>query len=97
MRSNNMPFLKTSMVGIAVMLNRMGVRSFSSVFSLPNLILPWYSSASCSIMGASMRQGPHQGAQQSMMTNGALLMNSSKVLSLTSVTPDNPFTPFSSF
>ncbi len=45
-----------------------GVSWFSSVFILPTLTLPSYSPASFSMVGASMRQGPHQGAQKSTTT-----------------------------
>src|SRR5258708_681563 len=45
-----------------------GVSWFSSVFSLPTLTRPSYSRARVSIVGASIRQGPHHGAQKSMTT-----------------------------
>src|SRR4051794_865978 len=45
-----------------------GVSEFSSVFILPILTLPSSSPASFSIVGASIRQGPHHGAQKSTIT-----------------------------
>ena len=48
------------------------------------LILPLYSTASSSMMGAIMRQGPHQGAQKSTRTGtSALRTASSQVASVT--------------
>ena len=48
------------------------------------LILPLYSTASSTMMGAIMRQGPHQGAQKSTRTGtSALRTASSQVASVT--------------
>ena len=58
----------------------------SSVFSFTILILPAYSVASSSRIGATARQGPHQTAQKSTST-GIELFNtaSSKVAAVTGV------------
>jgi hypothetical protein len=40
----------------------------SSVFNLAILTRPAYSDANWSMMGATIRHGPHQGAQQSTRT-----------------------------
>ena len=67
-RSTSLPPWKKRTVGIAEIRRLPGVSGFSSVSILPILTLPWNSSASFSIVGASMRQGPHQGAQKSTTT-----------------------------
>src|SRR5687768_4507491 len=61
------------------------VRGLSSVFSLRNSTLPSYSSASSSTIGATMRQGPHHGAQKSTSTGlSAWRTSSSQLVSVTS-------------
>src|SRR2546421_10208837 len=61
---------------------------FSSMFSLANSTSPRCSSASCSRMGDTARQGPHHGAQKSTTTGLAAPRTScSKVASVTSRTP----------
>ena len=82
--STGFPFLKTSRVGIAMMSNLPDVPGLSSVFSFPKATFPLYSFASPSITGETIRQGPHQGAQQSTSIKGYLEMNESKLESLTS-------------
>ena len=42
--------------------------SFSSTSHLPMTTRPSYSAASSSMIGATMRQGPHHSAQKSMTT-----------------------------
>ena len=61
------------------------VAGLSSVFNLTILTRPAYSEANWSIMGATIRQGPHQGAQQSTRTGpGKESTSSLKVLSVIS-------------
>ena len=45
--------------------NSIATSSFSSTSHLPTTILPSKSSANSEIIGATMRQGPHHGAQRS--------------------------------
>src|SRR5215813_2182829 len=60
---------------------------FSSTFSLTTLALPWYSSATDSTVGESIRQGAHHEAQKSTSTGWDDFKTSlSKFVSLTSVT-----------
>src|SRR5689334_4242578 len=40
----------------------------SSTLTFPTTTRPWYSSARAEMVGASARQGPHQGAQKSTTT-----------------------------
>src|SRR5260370_30027221 len=47
-----------------------------SVFSLPTLTLPAYCSASLSMVGPSIRQGPHHTAQKSTRTGLSLCTTS---------------------
>ena len=56
---------------------------FSSVFNFPNTTFPEYSFASASTIGPTMRQGPHQGAQQSITVKEYFWTNWSKVESST--------------
>src|SRR5262249_16498361 len=44
------------------------ISMFSSTLSFTTFALPIYFSATCSTFGASMRHGPHQGAQKSTNT-----------------------------
>src|SRR5207249_63657 len=64
------PFRKIKSVGMLWTLNSPDVKGFSSTFSLPKATRPEYSLASCSMMGATIRQGPHQAAQKSTTING---------------------------
>ena len=64
------------------MLNRVAVSGFSSTSSLPKTISPAYSFASSSMIGATIRQGPHQGAQQSITISEYLLTVSLKSASV---------------
>src|SRR2546427_5626369 len=57
------------------------VRGFSSTFILPNATRPEYSFASCSTMGATIRQGPHHAAQKSTTINGYFEISEEKVAS----------------
>src|SRR2546423_15574733 len=61
--SASWPFLKSSRVGMLEMLYLAAVRGFSSMLSLPTTYRPADSEARASRVGASRRQGPHQGAQ----------------------------------
>src|SRR4051794_22648411 len=63
-RSTSLPPSKTSTVGMAEIRRLPGVSWFSSVFILPTLTRPSNSRASVSMVGASIRQGPHHGAQK---------------------------------
>src|SRR5580658_8708462 len=66
----------------------MGVALLESTSILPILILPWYSVASSSTMGAMARQGPHQVAQKSTRTGLSDFKTSwSKFASVTSTIP----------
>src|SRR5688572_4737277 len=79
------PPLNTSKVGILRMPYFAAVRGLSSVFSLRNSTLPSYSDASSSTIGATMRQGPHHGAQKSTRTGLSFVRTSvSQLVSLTS-------------
>ena len=65
--------------------NLVETSGFSSVFILRKVTLPSYSFASSSTTGATIRQGPHQGAQKSTITGCSDLMTfSSNVSSVTS-------------
>gem|GEM_PF-6001117 len=77
------PFLKINNVGIAIMSNLPDVAGFSSVFNFPNATFPLYSFAKPSITGPTIRQGPHQGAQQSTRIRGYFDKKESKLLSST--------------
>src|SRR5579872_6637894 len=57
-----------SSVGMLRTLKRDDVTGLSSTFILPICTRPLSSVASCSITGATMRQGPHQGAHMSRRT-----------------------------
>src|SRR3989441_10836126 len=57
------------------------VRGFSSTFILPNATRPEYSFASCSTMGATIRQGPHHAAQKSTTISGYFEISEEKVAS----------------
>src|SRR5438876_8462207 len=66
----------------------MGVALLRSTSILPTLILPAYSVASSSTMGAMARQGPHQAAQKSTSTGVSDFRTSwSKFESVTSTIP----------
>src|SRR5271167_4243261 len=63
----------------------MGVAPLRSTSILPTLILPLYSPASSSTIGAIARQGPHQAAQKSSSTGLSDFNTSeSKLASVTS-------------
>src|SRR5205809_1004601 len=68
----------------------MEVRWFWSTSSLPTLILPLYSAANCSTIGATMWHGPHQVAQKS--TTASPLCCSTSTWKVASVTADGCFT-----
>ena len=70
------------MVGMAIMLNLVAVAKFSSVLSLPNATFPLYSFAKVSMMGPTILQGPHQGAQQSTRVSWFFDTNWSKLESV---------------
>src|SRR6266567_6392799 len=66
----------------------MGVALLRSTSILPTLILPAYSVASSSTIGAMARQGPHQAAQKSTSTGVSDFRTSwSKFESVTSTIP----------
>jgi hypothetical protein len=62
------PSLKMRTVGMLRMPHWDDTSGLSPVFTLQHLILPAYTLASSSITGAIIRQGPHQGAQNSTST-----------------------------
>src|SRR5690625_7855740 len=73
----------TFMVGIEVMPYEAAIWGFSSVFTFTILILSAYSAAISSKIGATWRQGPHQGAQKATRTGlSALRTSASKVASV---------------
>jgi len=96
MRSASVPFLMMSRVGIPIMLYFVAVSGFSSTLSLPKIILPACSLASSSMMGATIWQGPHHGAQQSMTISGCFLVVSLKLVSVM-VIGVAIFSPFDAF
>src|SRR5258708_39518637 len=63
------PSLKNRILGIERTLKRIAVRWFASTSIFVTFSLPSYSPAICSMMGATMRQGPHQVAQKSTRTS----------------------------
>src|SRR5450755_2026352 len=66
----------------------MGVAPLRSTSILPKVILPLYSPASSSTIGAIARQGPHQAAQKSINTGLSDFNTSeSKLASVTSTMP----------
>ena len=68
-------------------LNRPAVAG-SSIFSFATRTRPAISAASLSIVGASIRQGPHHGAHKSTSTgNGERSTSPAKVLSVTTTGP----------
>ena len=76
-------------VGMLRMPYWLATLGFSSVLSLNTLILPSNSLAISSTIGATMRQGPHQGAQKSTSTGTSLLSTScSKEASVTAAALD---------
>ena len=85
LRSISLPFLNINNVGILMILYSLIIFSFSSVFNLPNTIFPLWSAASSSMIGATITQGPHQGAQQSTIKIGYLCTTSLKFSSVTSI------------
>src|SRR5258706_2044742 len=83
-RSTNCPRLKINRVGMASILYCDAMRGFSSVFNLATTYLPADSVASWSMIGATIRQGPHQGAQASTSTGRSAFMTAdAKVASVT--------------
>src|SRR5579859_6355328 len=68
MRRTSLPPLNTIMVGIAMIPSCVIHCESSSVLILAIVIWPSYSPASSSRIGATARQGPHQGAQKSTTT-----------------------------
>src|SRR6266702_7368813 len=81
--STSFPCFTTSIVGIAIIPKRPDTAGFSSVFNFPKTTFPEYSFASASTIGPTIRQGPHQGAQQSMTVREYFWTNWSKVESST--------------
>src|SRR5262249_5621077 len=70
------PPWKMSTWGMLVMPYLTAVSWLASVFSLPTLTLPANWSAMRSMVGPSIRHGPHQGAQKSTSTGTSLLVTS---------------------
>ena len=62
------PLTMMARVGMLKTLYFEAISLFSSTFSLTKLILPTYSCAISSIIGAAALHGPHQGAQKSTKT-----------------------------
>ena len=83
------PPLTIIRVGMLRMPYWLATLGFSSVLSLNTLILPSNSLAISSTIGATMRQGPHHGAQKSISTGKSLLSTScSKEASVTAAELD---------
>src|SRR4030043_1544183 len=68
------PFATNNMVGIPWTPYFIAHSGFSSVFTFATIILPAFSLAIFSRVGAIILQGPHQGAQKSTIT-GTLELN----------------------
>ena len=66
--STNSPFLKNSTVGMLRIPYSAATSPFSSTSHLPIRTCPSYISANSSMIGATILQGPHQGAQKSTTT-----------------------------
>src|SRR5450759_1146836 len=81
-------------VGMLMMPNLLATPGFSSTLSLPMHTLSPYSWAISSMIGPTMRHGPHQGAQKStIMGVGALPTSSSNVASVRVFTSLATWTP----
>ncbi len=80
------PFLKMMSVGIALIPSSAAFAACSSVFTFAKTALSLYSPASFSKLGLSAMQGPHQGAQKSMITGRSVLSASLNVVSVSSCT-----------
>src|SRR5690606_29706891 len=65
------PSLNAITFGIERMLNAPAISGLSSELTLTSLTLPANSAATFSMIGPSMRQGPHHGAQKSTTTGCA--------------------------
>ncbi len=87
--STTRPLRKSLTAGMPRIWNCCARSWFSSVLTLTTLILPAFSSASCSSTGPSARQGPHHGAQKSTSTSWeaeALTTSAGKVAVVTAGT-----------
>jgi len=62
------PFLKNNTVGILRIPYSAAISPFSSTSHLPMITCPSNSAANSSMIGATILQGPHQGAQKSTTT-----------------------------
>src|SRR5262249_35619481 len=83
-RSATSPFLNRMKVGIEVTMYFIATAEDSSTLILATLIFPTYCVARSSTIGATERQGPHQGAQKSTRTGFSLFkMSPSKLASET--------------
>ncbi len=71
------------MVGMLRIPTAFAILGFSSTFTFPNTTFPESSRASCSIIGDTILQGPHQGAQKSTTNRGYLFTDSAKLASVT--------------
>src|SRR6185436_11266690 len=67
-RAISRPFLKTAMVGMDRMPSRSPTAATSSVFSFTTRSRPAVRAATFSTSGATIRHGPHHGAQKSTTT-----------------------------
>ena len=87
MRLATWPLRKSSSVGIAMIWYSDAVWMFSSVLSFTTFSVSERSPAISSTIGATMRHGPHHGAQKSTSTGRSDSMTSAwKLMSVTSVT-----------
>ena len=77
-------FLKNSTVGILRIPYSAATSPFSSTSHLPISALPSYSPASSSMIGPTILQGPHHGAQKSITTGLPSARISLKLLSVIS-------------
>jgi len=67
-RATSAPDLKTTIVGIAVIRNFEATDGNPSVFTFATINFPAASAATLPNSGATILQGPHQGAQKSTKT-----------------------------
>ena len=83
-RSTGLPSRRNTSVGIELASNVRATCGLSSTLTLTTLTLPAYLSARRSSTGATMRHGPHQGAQRSTSTNSLVVVTCAKSASVAS-------------
>src|ERR1051326_6521697 len=94
---HRLPLLKTAKVGMLRTANCIGTCWLASTSIFANWILPLYSSASSSMEGATILQGPHHSAQKSTTIGTAdfsscsLKLESVRTRILSLATVESPF------